>query len=73
MNLHCTKASAIEIADQFMRKRHFKLSYYNKEIVETNNDFRIEYISKDSISLGGRAVLKISKSDCRIVKKILFQ
>ena len=68
----CTKVSAENIADNLIKK-HYRLSNYNKNIVESNDAFTINYIPKDSLSFGGGAILKISKGNCSVIKKTFFQ
>lgn len=68
----CTKSSAVIIADKLIKK-HYRLSDYNKDIVESNDAFTINYSPKDSLTLGGRAILKISKNSCSVIEKTFFQ
>jgi hypothetical protein len=72
-NIPCTKSSAENIADKIIKRKHYILSHYKKNIVETNDEFIIDYAPKDSLTLGGRARLKISKDNCSVIEKIFFQ
>lgn len=69
----CTKKAAEVVADNFMIKKHYELSSYYKQINDSQNVFRIYYALKDSLTLGGDALIEVSKKNCSIIKVKLYQ
>ncbi|MBA3674545.1 MAG: hypothetical protein H0W75_06245 [Chitinophagaceae bacterium] len=71
--LPCTEKSAESIADDFMMKKHYKLSEYTRTFVEKEDTIEIEYVLKDSLTFGGGALIKLLKGNCKIVEIKRYQ
>lgn len=69
----CNKSEVQKITDDLMRKKGYDLSSLNKTIDESPDYYVIKYMPKDTMGLGGGAEIKVSKKDCKIVDKKLYQ
>ena len=71
--MDCNKNEAQKTTDNLMLQKGYNLTSLNKTIEESLDYFTIKYMPKDTMSLGGGAVIKISKKDCKIVDGKFYQ
>lgn len=69
----CTSEKAKIMSDKFLGKKKFDLKDYYSSIEENEKEFIVTYALKDTMQLGGGAVINISKETCKIIKSELFQ
>ena len=69
----CNEENAITIADKELKRNRYKLEILKKTVEETEEQFYIHYLPKETSVLGNEAEIWISKEDCSIVDKKFYQ
>ena len=72
--LVCSEFKAELLAKKKIEKKGgLDLEELNIQIIEDSLYFEIKFYPKDTKVLGGGGLIKISKSDCKIVEKEFYQ
>ena len=61
------KLRAIEVADNVMKHDGADLNMYRRDIVGDSISFKIYYILKDTLMLGGGGMFRVSKKDLTVI------
>ena len=72
-SMKCNKEQAEMLTAKKMKKAGFDINQMRATVKEDNSYFFIEYLPKDTMSLGGGGNFKVSKKDCEIVNGELYQ
>ena len=69
----CDKENAITIADKELKRNKYKIEMLSRTVEETEEQFYIHYLPKETRALGNEAEIWISKENCSIVDKKFYQ
>lgn len=69
----CDKDKAIELCDQIIKKRGYKIESLHRIVTEDNVSYIVHYQPNDTLIRGNEAKIIINKSNCMIKEKKFFQ
>lgn len=72
-NITCDYDNALLTANNFFKKEGYIIDYYDCKVIDKKDMFIIKYILNKENMRGGGAELKISKTNCEIIDKVLYQ